>query len=58
MSDISKFKEEDINDIPAILMVLIEFMIKELLIPGQVENYVLILNLEAFSMGMKDVINL
>lgn len=30
-------------------------MINELLIPGQVENYVLILNLEGFSIGMKDV---
>lgn len=36
-------------------MVIIEFMINELLIPGQVENYVLILNLEGFSIGMKDV---
>jgi len=32
-----------------------EYMINNLLIEGQVENYVLILNLEAFSWSLKSV---
>ena len=34
-----------------------EFMLDELLIEGQVENYVLIMNLEAFSLGMQSIVS-
>lgn len=34
-----------------------EFMINNLLIEGQVENYVLIMNLESFSMGQKGLVS-
>ena len=36
-------------------MVMLEFMIDQMLIEGQVENYVLVLDLSKFSMGMKSV---
>lgn len=58
MADIGKFTEDDVETIPLALVVMMEFMIEELLIPGQVENYILIMNLEAASFGMRSVHNI
>lgn len=47
MVNIEKFNTDDDEDesIPHALVIVMEFMINELLIEGQVENYVLIMNL-------------
>ena len=47
MVDIGKFSKgaEEGDSIQNTLVVIMEFMINELLIEGQVENYVLIMNL-------------
>ena len=58
MADIGKFSEEDVKTIPLALVVIMEFMLAELLIPGQVENYILIMNLAEASFGMRSVLSL
>ncbi len=41
--------------IPKALIIIMEFMIKNLLIEGQVENYILIMNLEQATFGLRSV---
>ncbi len=45
MADIGKFDPEQVDEIPKTLVIIMEFMINNLMIPGQVENYILIMNL-------------
>lgn len=58
--DIGRFDPdaEDNDSIQNALVIIMEFMIKELLIEGQVENYVLIMNLEEATFGLRGVISL
>lgn len=56
--DIGKFDPDADDDNDAIqkaLVIIMEFMIKELLIEGQVENYVLIMNLEKATFSLRGV---
>lgn len=55
MADIAKFQKGDENIVPRLLMVILEFMLDQLLIEGQVENYVMVLDLQSVNMDMKDV---
>jgi hypothetical protein len=54
--DLDKFQESDIDLIPSTLVFMMEFMINNLLIEGQVENYCLIMNLEKLSMSQKSLL--
>lgn len=45
MADIGKFTSDDVEIIPKALVIIMDFMIGNLLIEGQVENYILIMNL-------------
>jgi hypothetical protein len=47
---------KDVELIPPTLVYLMEFIINNLLIEGQVENYVLIMNLEAFELSQKSIV--
>jgi len=55
VADISKFDPDDVDIIPETLVILMEFMINNLLIEGQVENYILIMNLKEFSFSLRSV---
>jgi hypothetical protein len=57
VADIGKFNSDDDEDesIPGALVLIMEFMVNELLIEGQVENYVLIMNLEKASFSYRNV---
>lgn len=57
MADIGKFDPKDADAIPETLVVMLEFVISELLIEGQVENYILIMNVDAFSLGLKSIVS-
>lgn len=56
MANIGKFNPDDADLIPETLVVMMEFMINNLLIEGQVENYILIMNLEEFSLSLRGVL--
>lgn len=45
VADIGKFTSDDVDIIPKTLVIIMDFMISNLLIEGQVENYILIMNL-------------
>jgi hypothetical protein len=47
---------KDVELIPPTLVYLMEFIINNLLIEGQVENYVLIMNLKAFELSQKSIV--
>lgn len=54
--DIGKFNPDSENDLIAkTLVIIMEFMIGELMIEGQVENYVLIMNLEKATFSLRGV---
>ncbi len=55
MADIGKFDPEEVELIPKTLIIIMEFMIKNLLIEGQVENYILIMNLEQATFSLRSV---
>ena len=56
--DIGKFKEDADEDesIQNTLVVIMEFMVNQLLVEGQVENYVLIMNLEKATFSLRGVV--
>ena len=56
MADIGKFSSDDVEIIPKTLVIIMDFMISNLLIEGQVENYILIMNLEEANFGLRNVI--
>lgn len=55
VADIGKFDPDEVELIPKALIIIMEFMIKNLLIEGQVENYILIMNLEQATFSLRSV---
>jgi hypothetical protein len=55
--DVSKLEEKDVDLIVPTLVYVMEFIINELLIEGQVENYVLLMNLESFQFSQKNIVS-
>lgn len=55
VADIGKFDADDVETIPKVLAIVMEFLIGELLVEGQVENYILVMNLEEANFGLRNV---
>lgn len=55
VADISKFDADDVDTIPKVLAVVMEFLINHLLIEGQVENYILVMNLQEANFSQRNV---
>jgi hypothetical protein len=55
VADIGKFDADDVDTIPRVLAVVMEFLINNLLIEGQVENYILVMNLQEANFGQRNV---
>jgi hypothetical protein len=55
VADIGKFDADDVDIIPKTLAVVMEFLMANLLVEGQVENYILVMNLEEANFGLRNV---
>lgn len=55
VADIGKFDADDMDTIPKMLAVIMEFLINNLLIEGQVENYILVMNLQEANFSQRNV---
>lgn len=55
VADIGKFDADDVDTIPKVLAVVMEFLINNLLIEGQVENYILVMNLQEANFSQRNV---